>query len=183
MLSWVPPSAHAPHEDEVAALARYRRIATDIVAVAFDPREAPLFDGPDGRVKTAVVLAAIASMESGLARRIDDGSVRGDHGVAWGLFQVHCFGKVAEGWSCRDLVDDREKGVRVALRMARQSFAACRGLELLDRLSVYTTGQCYSGQHESRARLERAMGWMKLHQRPRGVDARARARAPSRTAG
>jgi hypothetical protein len=67
MLAWVPPASHAPHEDERQVLARYRSIATDIVLVAFDPREEPLFDGSDGRVATAVTLAAIASLEGGLA--------------------------------------------------------------------------------------------------------------------
>jgi hypothetical protein len=163
MMAWVPLESHAPLESVDAAAARYEDVARDIAEVTMAGHVEPLFDGADGRARTALLLASIASHESRFDRRVDDGSLRGDHGVAWGLFQVHCYGKMAEGWTCHELVRERQKGVRVALRMARQSFAACRGLELGDRLSVYTTGKCYRGQYESRARVNRAMAWMITH--------------------
>ena len=63
MLSWVPPAAHVASEAPQRALERYRVIAEDIVAVALDEGEKPLFGGADGRARTAVLLASIASWE------------------------------------------------------------------------------------------------------------------------
>jgi hypothetical protein len=136
---------------------RYRSIATDIVLVAFDPRELPLFEGPDARRATAIALAAIASLEGGLAADVDDGRRRGLLGEVT-LWQV-----LVSAERAKDLLDDRREAVRTALRMARASFAACAQLPLLDRLAVYTTGRCYRSQAESRARLGRAFDWLVGH--------------------
>jgi hypothetical protein len=159
MLAWVPPSQQGPAEAGPVAQARYERIAQDIASVALDPNVDPLFDGDDGRARTAILLASIASHESMFSRAVDEGVVRGDHGVAWGLWQVHCY----RGEACRELIRDRLRGAREALRIARLSMHACRGMSLSDRLSVYTTGRCVHGQHESRVRVQRALDWMTRH--------------------
>jgi hypothetical protein len=163
MTTWVAPETQAPLETAETARARYETIAKDIATVVLDAEVDPLFDGDDGRARTGLLLASIASHESRFHKQVDNGAIRGDHGAAWGIFQTHVYGRTTEGWSGPDIIADRTKAVRLALRMARQSFAACRGLELPDRLSVYTTGKCYRGQYESRVRVQRALGWLMEH--------------------
>jgi len=63
-------------------------------------------------------------------------------------------------WGGEDLVQDRTKCIRVALRLARMSFGACSKLEVQDRLSMYASGQCEEGQDASRRRVIRAQQWL-----------------------
>ncbi len=77
----------------------------------------------------------------------------------------------ASAWGGRDLVQDRTKCFRVALRLARLSFGACARLDVRDRLSMYASGSCSSGQEASRRRVEQAMRWL-LKSAPPLVDAR-----------
>ncbi len=63
-------------------------------------------------------------------------------------------------WGGRDLVQDRMKCFRVALRLARMSFASCKSLPVQDRLSMYTSGSCGAGVEASRNRVGFAMRWL-----------------------
>lgn len=63
-------------------------------------------------------------------------------------------------WGGRDLVQDRTKCFRVALRLARLSFGACKSLPVQDRLSMYTSGSCEAGGEASRRRVGQAMRWL-----------------------
>jgi hypothetical protein len=106
MLSWVPVRNLTPYgESEDQASARLRSIAEDIVTVAFDASEPSVFARSDGRVKTALLHAAIASKETGFQKFVDDGSCnqtayvahadrRGncDGGYAFSLWQIHVSG-------------------------------------------------------------------------------------------
>ena len=85
MIAWVPPLHDA---DRV----RYESIARDMVAVAYDDQEAPLFAGADGRAKTALLMASIASFESQYRADVDDGRVTGDHGRSFCLMLVQVGG-------------------------------------------------------------------------------------------
>jgi hypothetical protein len=104
ILSWVPVRNLTPYgESEDDAKARLHSVAEDIVTVALDQSEPPVFARADGRVKTALLQAAIASMETGFQKFVDDGSCnrsgyvadrRGDcdgrH--AFSLWQIHVSG-------------------------------------------------------------------------------------------
>lgn len=149
MIAWMPPQRDA---DRV----RYESIAKDMVAVAYDPNEAPVFTGDAGRAKTALLMASIASLESGYRADVDDGRTTGDHGQSFCLMQVRVVGKTAEGWTGRDLVSDRKKCFRAALKRIRISFEWCKDHAVDDRLSGYTVGTCRDGEPLSRNRVGRA---------------------------
>lgn len=151
MLTWSPPISKTPTEQ-----ARYESIAKDLATVALDPSEKPAFEGSDGRAKTALLMAAIASFESGYRADVDDGRTRGDHGTSWCLMQVRVFGKTREGWTGEDLTRDRTKCFRVALRIIRESFAWCKDRPIEDRLAGYTVGSCKENEPLARNRFGRA---------------------------
>ncbi len=78
----------------------------------------------------------------------------------------------ASSWGGEDLVQDRTKCFRVAVRLAHMSFGACSRLEVQDRLSMYASGQCEPGQEASRRRVSRAQKWL-WGSRPPIDDAKA----------
>jgi hypothetical protein len=107
MKTWVPFKNHTVNgekEDDIKA--RYEATALDIAEVAFDPNEAPyqLYQGtPNARMKTALLVAGVGSLEGGFQKNVDDGSCndpkykaegRGtcDGGQAWTIWQIHTFG-------------------------------------------------------------------------------------------
>jgi len=161
MLSWSPPIKLTETEQS-----RYQAIARDVAAVAFDSNEKPLFDGEDGRAKTALLMASIASFESGFRADVDDGRVKGDHGTSWCLMQIRVIGKTRDGWLGEDLVKDRSKCFRVALRLMRESFSWCKERSIEDRLAGYTIGTCKENEPLARNRFYRARNWWKEHPLP-----------------
>jgi hypothetical protein len=74
MKTWSPEHL-MPHKD----VSHYQSIAEDFKAVATDPAEKSLFEGADGRAKTALLFASIAFMESSYWPSIDDGTCNGLH--------------------------------------------------------------------------------------------------------
>jgi len=122
MISWVPFSNQIQRaddgtwlhekngmylkEDEADARARYESIADDIVEIAFDDTLKPLFTGDDGRLKTALALTAVPSLEGGFHKWVDDGTcntakfqlhlghVECDGGHAWSIWQLHMYNYV-----------------------------------------------------------------------------------------
>src|ERR1700761_7071563 len=62
MVGWVPLYAQ-PNELPDEVMDRYESIARDAATVALDPDEAPLFEGPDGRTRTALLMLSVASFE------------------------------------------------------------------------------------------------------------------------
>jgi hypothetical protein len=158
MMAWSPPITKTTAEQS-----RYEAIARDFAAVAFDANEKPVFDGEDGRAKTALLMAAIASYESGYRADVDDGRTRGDHGNSWCLMQVRVIGKTRDGYTGEDLVKDRTKCLRVALRLMRESFAWCKERSIEDRLAGYTVGTCKENEPLARNRFYRAKNYWKDH--------------------
>lgn len=71
ILTWTPGVRH----DEVRA-AEADGLARELLAVAFRVDEAPAYKGPDGRARTALLVAAIGSQESAFIRRIQLGDCR-----------------------------------------------------------------------------------------------------------
>jgi len=115
--------------------------------------EAPLFRGDEDKHRTAAFLVAIAFRESSLhADAVGD--FRNGKPTSFCAFQVHTWdGKTTEGWTGRDLAEDPDKCVTVAMRMLRQSMKMCPE----HPLAFYAEGPkgCSSvrGQRISRDRL------------------------------
>jgi hypothetical protein len=167
MIGWVPLHVHAPTESVDEVHARYESIARDVVTVAFDEAEAPLFSGPEGRTQTALLMLSVASYESGYRVKVDDGRVFGDHGHSYCLMQIKVgTGVTREGWTGHDLVTDRRLCFRAALHMLRSSFGACHTLPVDDRLSAYASGHCFADAAISRSRVVRARTWRESHAPP-----------------
>lgn len=162
MMAWSPPITRTS-EGAKAEQARYEMIAKDFATVTMDPGEKPAFEGEDGRSKTALLMAAIASFESGYRADVDDGRTRGDHGTSVCLMQVRVLGKTREGYTGDDLAKDRTKCFRVALRIIRESFAWCKERNIEDRLAAYTSGTCKENEPLARNRFNRARVYWKDH--------------------
>lgn len=172
MMLWAPPEhrikTYIPEAKETTeqATQRYIRIAEDVVAVAYDPAEPPLLTMKDenkARAHSALLMLSIALFESGLRRDVDFGlgkQGRGDAGRSWCLMQVQLgAGKVPDSdpvvgsWTGKDLVEDRKKCFRTAMRMIRRSFTACGSNPFPHRLAAYASGSCDKGHAESSSRL------------------------------
>jgi hypothetical protein len=171
MLAWVPVHAHAPLESQDHVMARYESIARDLASVTLDESETPLFEGPDGRTETALLMLSIASYESSFSKRVDEGIRRGDHGLSYCLMQIHVGnGSTREGWNGRQLIQDRKLCFRAALHILQASFTACRGLPMEDRLSAYASGHCFPDARISRSRVDRAKAWWEAHAPPKEAE-------------
>ncbi len=170
MLAWVPPQSHAPLETSEHVRARYDSIARDAATVVLDENETPVFDGPDRRTETALLMLSVASYESSFSKRVDDGIRRGDHGRSYCLMQIRVGdGATREGWGGARLIEDRKLCFRAALHILQASFAACRKLPIDDRLSAYASGHCYADGKISRSRVWRARSWWQAHAPPKEV--------------
>ncbi len=167
MMAWVPLRAQAPFESLEDAQARYESIARDVASVAFDENETPIFDGLDGRSRTALLMLSIASFESSYKKTVDDGIGRGDHGQSVCLMQVHLWKPATrEGWNARQLIEDRTRCFRSALHILHASFTMCQRLPVADRVSAYATGHCLPSAWISRSRVGRARSWWETHAPP-----------------
>jgi len=160
MVAFCPPQQH--REGEAKALVRYGDIARDFATVALDEAESPLFEGDLGRAETALLMASVASYESGYRSDVDKGDVKGDHGKALCIMQVQVYGKTAENWTREEIMSDRQKCLRTALHRMRQSFTACKSLKLVHRLAGYTVGSCKE-EEKSEWRVLRALNYWKSH--------------------
>src|SRR5262249_8892401 len=146
---------------------RYEAIARDILTVALDPDEAPIFDEADGRARTALVLASFAAAESGgFHIDVDTGKRRGANGAVC-IMQVKVGAHgTSDGWSAKDLIESRTRCVRAGLHMMRESTQTCRAMKGADRLGFYTHGRCVEGNGVARWRVGRAQAWLKKNPMP-----------------
>lgn len=158
-------------------IARYRQIAEDAVAVAYDPGNDPLFGGDDGRARTAALMLSVAYHESGFRRDVDFGvgpNARGDSGQSWCLMQIRVGGgRTIEGWSGRDLVRNRRHCFSSGLGAIRRSFIACRNNSRYELLNAYTSGSCNRGAPQSRDRMTSAFKWVAQHPVPHNDESTA----------
>jgi len=160
MIAWAPPAVHRfTGATDVQTLTRYNLIASDAAAVALDPDEKPLFDGEDGRAKTALYALRIGSFESGGFRADVDrqDAPTGDHGRAFCLMQLQF--PYAAG------ITDRQSCFRHALSAIRDSHRACSALPFDQRLALYASGaaDCSRGTRASEIRVRRITSWWKKH--------------------
>lgn len=183
LMVWLSPIAAAvEHTKEPAAVEtvearadRYRGIAVALDEVVSDPAERSVFQGPDGRARTGVLLLALSWMESGFRADVDHGVGPAARGGAADscLMQVRIgSGRTGEGWNHEDLTTDRTKCFRAGLHLVRQSYGACRGLPPEQRLTAYAAGTCSSrpGQEKSKARIAVARRLLAHAAPPAGVE-------------
>ncbi len=167
ILLLVAPPGRTPHETAVDGAARYALIAN---AIAHAAEETPPLPGEHGRERFAILLAAVAVHESGLALDVDTGSRRGDGGRSWGLWQFNLgHGRTPEGWTGLELVADRRKAALAAAHAVRRSAIACRRYKLgFDfALSAYASGSCFGGAYESATMVGMAKRWFAAHPPPK----------------
>lgn len=156
---------------------RYEEIANDLVSVVYDPKNKPIFKGPDGRAHTAAVMLSIIFHESGFRRDVDKGEIsgRGDYGSSWCLMQIRA-GKfpsktrpwnfiydrppqwgdhkedIENGFTGQELVNNRKLCFYEGLKMIRWSYARC-GQKPGEKLKVYASGSCDKGGEASKRRI------------------------------
>jgi hypothetical protein len=190
---WEP----AAQESHAQADARYREIAETIVDGVFDESVMPVFKGERARQNTAMLVVVWWNGESGFRRDVDLGIGRrrlakvgwNDYGRSWCMGQINLGRKAMpdpnkpgswieesaaitpEGWSGRDLIEDRRKCLLSTLRVMRQSVSTCRKLPSSERLTMYAAGHCESekGRAISRARMRTFWRWLKRG-RPKYLD-------------
>jgi hypothetical protein len=163
IITWLVAAMFAWTPAKEVDRARYTEIANDIASVAYDPAEAPLFSGDDGRARTALLLASIAAHESTFRVDVDEGRARGDGGTSWCFMQLHIgVGKTVEGWSGDDVTADRKLCFRAGLHIARESFRMCVGEPTIEKLSAYASGRC-GRSAESRQMISRALAYTQRH--------------------
>lgn len=148
MLAWRAPT--------LPELPYFEEVAHDVADVAMDPKEAPVFAGPLGRERTALLLLSIAFYESGgFARDVDQGRKLGDGGRSHCLMQVW----LRKGES----VPTRGACMRLGLSRVRESFALCHAQSSRDWLGGYVRGHCGPGDEVARRRWDRARSWWTGH--------------------
>lgn len=166
IMAAAPPERRARHDsfpgwDETAIqrAERYEAVASDLADVIYAPDTKPLFGGSLGRARSAVLVLAIAYHESGFAPDVDKGpcyrgkaggSARCDHGKSACLMQIRIGdGTTQEGWTQKELFEDRKKCFSAGINLIRRSMAACRNLEERHRLNAYASGVCSKGHKGS----------------------------------
>lgn len=172
-----PAMVPEAHETEFERTRRYHQIALDLIDVAYDPSNTPLFDGVDGRSHTVAIMLGIMFHESKFRKHIDFAlgpNGRGDRGKSWCLMQVmagrrgrtskwnvihdrpYNWGdphhEIRKGFTGKELVKDRRLCFQEGLKIARLSFSRC-GYALENKLRVYASGSCKKGIKESRHRI------------------------------
>jgi len=154
-------------ETKEEALARYDKIAWDIVRLAYSQDTIPVFSSKShGRSQTAAIWMGIMLHESGFAKHVDlniGRYGRGDGGRSWCMMQLR-IGKgttvpwntkedrqprwgddpadIFEGYTGEQIIADRSKCIEEGHHLVRASFKSCKKLGLLDRLTAYTIGKC-----------------------------------------
>ena len=151
--------AKAPHLTE----ARSWRIAQDIEQVVLS--EQPLWDDPQGRARTALLLASVMWHESKFAIEVDEHTGRQRRRPYVCMMQVRVGrGRTQEGWTAQQLAEDRQKCLRAGLHIAQHSFRLCAGQPDHLRLAAYVSGSCRKGHPQSRVRIQEVKRWWSLHQ-------------------
>ncbi len=196
MTSVAPPDRAAQtaipeaRESSAEANQRYREIAESIVEGTLQTK--PLFKGEYATSKTMAFVATTFFMESGYRRDVDLGLARtrlarhgtNDFGKSWCMGQIYLgvktvpdpdhpgqsvddsWNRTEEGWSGRDLVQDRVKCVVSTINMARKSMRLCSSLAADEQLAAYASGSCLSskGKKISRTRIALYKSWFQRYQ-------------------
>ncbi len=148
----------------------YDKTAEAIAKVA---EAEPLFDGD--APKTAALLVSVAWHES----RLKPNAVS-SNGKWVCLYQVDK--RHLEDW--KKAVDDPEVCTRAAMKLLRQSLAACAKQPADDRLAFFMSGTCTKGLPESRYRMFLAKKLLAKHPLPQeeAKDAKDKPKEATKTA-
>jgi len=164
-------SAVPPQDDD--ARARYEQWAGAVAWAAYNPDEAPVFQGPNARKRTAALMLAVSKYESGWSEIVlATGAERArlakvgwnDGGRSWCYMQIN-LGKrgtantYTRGWTGPELLDDPRKCAAVGLTVLRSSYGQCRSNPHLHRLAAYAGGACWRGLRASAARVALGDRW------------------------
>lgn len=178
MLAAVPPG-HSRFPDEAreskeAGRARYEAIATALASASLDEDETALFDGDEGRLRTALLLLTISYHESHWRRHIDLGlgpkRYRGG-GLYHCMMQIHVKGeKTPEGWTAEDLVKSRDKCFRRGLHILQRARGFCADAGPRAFLNHYATGTCDRGRKPVAKRWATFDRWLAEHPPPRDEE-------------
>jgi hypothetical protein len=193
MLAWCPPESYfVPYGESVDdAKARLRTVAEDIVTVAMDVNEPPLFAGDTGRVKTALLDAGVASLENAFQRFVDEGrcNSRGyvadrrgncDGGHAYSYWSIHVYGggyillddgTLSSATAAPQLAKDHPEFViggqqlisdrQTAVRVAQRVMR--QSLKAFGSLCAYSGEPCTGTHAKASIRLERAQAYWRQH--------------------
>jgi hypothetical protein len=161
------------------------------VTVALDANEPPSFSQADGRVKTAILHAAIASMETGYQKFVDEGTCnkrgyvadrRGDcdGGHAFSMWQIHIAGGgyilledgslTSRMYATADVLRSHQviggaellADRKTAIRVAQRIERS--SLHQFHSLCAYSGENCMEDRHpKASVRLERAMSYYSQH--------------------
>lgn len=170
MKEWVPVSRQCYWNPDKAKYQKclddadifYREIAATIVEVIQEPLRLPI-TGDNSRVKSALLMASIASTESRFEKKVDTCQKIGDDGASFGLWQTML---IWPGAPTRFVIcHDRKAALRYAISIVNGSFDACKNSPLRDRLSVYASGSCNNpkGIWHSRRKINRAIDYLAAH--------------------
>lgn len=125
-------------ETPINRLSRYSSIVSDIVEVTQDPAEEPVFKGPLGRQRTALLLLSMARHESDFDLEVDNGTLRGKLGEVCILQIVPNMVGTQYNFPVEYLLD-RKNCIRAALHMVRGSRCSDN---INTMLRSYVSGQC-----------------------------------------
>lgn len=177
-------------EDPASGRARYEQIAKDVAEVV--RTEPSLYKGPDGKLRTTMVVLSTMLFESNFRYDVDYGigpSAKGDQGrsvcmmqinvgngrsIAWNTAQNRFAWphdppeEVQRGYTAKELVGDRQTCIRTGLRYIRMSFQSCHHMPEKDWLRAYVSGVCHYGAETSMWRMDTAKRWYRQH--PPGFD-------------
>jgi len=132
------------HPNESACRERLLDAVMFAREVAYDESEAPLFEGPDGRYKTALLLLSIAYRES----RWNAHALNPDGGDA-GIMQTRALWW--DGHKKEEILADPVLGYRVGLHALQHLRTVCGG-PALRWLGAFASGKCGGAQSAARAR-------------------------------
>jgi len=173
-------------EDEASVKARYEADAERIVDVTYDDTLKPIFRGEEGRLKTALLLGAIASLEGGFHEWVENGDCNQagwlgggcDGGHAYSIFQIHVYDyMIKDGVLTQSryvdkeyreahqdeiikgqtLIDDPYKAVLVAYYLALNSMTTYHSL------CAYSGESCTGNHPKATQRLDRAQDYLRTH--------------------
>ncbi len=174
MLSASPPGRSRVVDEAIESAAqgkaRYTAIARAIAKVSLDPKELPLFEGKQGRARTAALMLAISFHESTWRRDVDLGigprALGG--GRYWCMMQVAVDqGKTPEGWTGKQLVLSRERCFRRGLHILQRGKRYCRERGGSSFINHYASGYCDRGGKAVARRLRTYRRWLKKHPIPK----------------
>ncbi len=176
MMATVPPgrSTRPKEARETAAQGkiRYEAIANAIAKVSLDPKERPLYSGPQGREKTAALMLTISLHESHWRRDVDLGLGPKAHGGGryWCMMQIAVdSGKTPEGWTRKQLVQSRERCFRRGLHILQRGRKYCAKVKAKDEhafVNHYASGYCDRGRKAVAKRIRTLRRLLKKHPLP-----------------